>query len=416
MYSHIKPSTRYNQVEGLYERFMDEDKIMLVPITEINKRQGGLPYERYKNYMNATTMKEAIVLGATHEDLVLNYTADYMIFINEDEVVKNRYVKSPPRARKRLNGVSKVLPNEITIDTNKPYEPTCMKLVKTGCKSKQEKKVDYYESYKSQGELLKSHLIRIKELEMRLKNQQDRNTDYMNEIKKLKEQKQSNLDKKVKEKLVNEWEKKNEKIKELEKENKFLKKEVDKISAVKISHKKLEEKVIVLEKVAQVKDTKQLKLDYDKLKSDYHDCVTHWEEDIKEKDTYKSQFSLFENMLEQEKIKNKKLKEEKDNYHRLFLQKVNEIVSMNGRNDKELKEDIKKLQEKNKKLEVRNEKVISEAERVIDLYKIKVKKLKEKPQKKMRKNERNSCEYEKDEIIQDLTMKISRLEKKIKKK
>ncbi len=34
----------------------------------------------------------------------------------------------------------------------------------------------------------------------------------------------------------------------------------------------------------------------------------------------------------------------------------------------------------------------------------------------MRKNERNSCGYEKDEIIQDLTMKISRLEKKIKKK
>ena len=391
MYSHIKPSTRYNQVEGLYERFMDEDKIMFVPITQINKRQGGLPYERYKNYMNATTMKEAIGLGATAEDLVLNYTADYMIFINEDEVVKNRYVKSPPRPRKRLNGVSKVpANNEIIIDTKEPYEPTVMKVVEKVGETKKEKNVDYYESWKSQEELAKSRLKTIKELEMRLKNQETSRDQLINENITLKmrlknQQDISDVDvPECLEEMIKSgvWKKEITegynnlvmRLKNQQKENKFLKKEVEKVNAVKISNKKLEEKIIVLQKVAQVKDTKQLKLDYDKLKSDHHDCVSHWEEDIKEKDTYKSQISLFENLLEQEKTKNKKL-------------------------------------------EVRNEKVISEAERVIDLYKDKVKKLKEKLQKKVSKqSEVCNCESDQADIIQGLTMKISRLEKKIKNK
>ena len=378
-YSHIKPSTRYHQVEGLYEKFMDEDPIKLVPITQINKRQGGLPYERYKNYMNARTMKECIGLGATHEDNVLNYTAGYMIFISEDEVVKDRYVKSPPRARKRLNGVSKVpANNEIIIQSKKPsedkgeYHVSREELIEYNCKLqeeldklKKEKESEYHIEHEQLKKSYKDLQDNFKELRIQYQTKigdatLEDNTPciIIDELKKDRDNFKRLFRQKVKEiqnilernKKYEGWE---EDSKKWIQTNKKLHKENEKY---KIDIEKLEEKVSILEKVEKVKDTKKLKKDYDKLNSDHADCVSHWEEDIKEKEHYKSQVSLFENLLEIEKEKNNKLKRE--------------------------------------------------AEKVINLWKKKNEKLKKKKNKK----ESNP------EVVADLLMKISRLEKKIKNK
>jgi len=366
-WDHIKASKKLI-ADNLYDDFVNDTPISFININDkrFKKRKGykeTSPYFRYDKYSHAKTMKEAIYLGASVDDLIFDFSKDYWKLVDEKDA-------GVEECKEIIIHTPKIKEKEIKKSTNSPITnisclccPDDYKLELQNKKLKEDD--DYnpeygtkyglcyvcdeeigdggydYKDYPSK--ICKScydmpdpvDVKKIRELEKL-------NDGIMDENKRLK---------KLVESLMKECDKKVEgpSIKKLKLENEKLKKEIEELKSDKISMASAWEEDLEknnqLQKNCEKLHKKNKKLEK-KIKDDEPMIVYQATEIDDEISNLMKQVDLKEF-----KNENKKLKEEKDKYEDLFKEKCAE-----GRRPlclkqiSEYKEENKKLIEENKKL------------------------------------------------------------------
>ena len=344
-WDHIKASNKLI-ADNLYDDFVNDTPISFININDkrFKKRKGykeTSPYFRYDKYQHARTMKEAIYLGASMDDLIFDFSKDYWKLVDEKdagvEECKEIIIHKPEIKKSTTDLIFKENPDgDGLISSFNDYDPDCGN--KYGlCYVCDEEIGDGGYDYKDYpSKICKScydmpdpvDVKKIRELEKL-------NDGIMDENKRLK---------KLVESLMKECDKNvpRPSIKKLELENEKLKKEIEELKSDKISmasaweedleeNKKLKEsKEIIIHEASKDINKLNLLIDFEKMETLQKNC---------------------EKLYKKNKKLEKKIKKDEPMIVYQATEIDDEISNLMKQVDlKEFKEENKRLKEENEKL------------------------------------------------------------------